>query len=334
VSTGKPTIATTALALIAERGPLTAEELTPAIVAAGRTKAKNPLGSVLAALRWNSDFLEHTDGRFFSIASQTEGMVFAVRPTRLERREGVVLIRDDLALVEQLMRGGGLRHRADRVHLDWFRDYFDLPYVEPAWVDELEDEETDPEEDALRLREALGGDLAEELLDFLDELGIPRGDDDANLRDLIAETRMSLVLHGPSGWMPALRPRQLLGLVVEAGIVRAIALDRLETTRPAAVAATGRIAEMAHALLAGVPGEEPMDDPVIPIEELLELIAMEAPDLLRQPMPPFVEVLEDAGLEVEDGLVGLPEPEADGPVRLGRWPISSGGDLDVRGLLN
>jgi len=340
VPTGKPTIASTALALINERGPLTAEELMPAIVAAGRTKAKNPLAAVLAALRWNSEFLEHADGRFFSLAAQLEGAVFAVRPTRLERHEGVILVRDDLALVEQLLRRGEFRHRADEVHIDWFREYFDLPDVEPAWVEALDDEDEGHgraafgHADGLDLREALGEDLVERLLDFLDELGIPRGEDDANLRELIAETRMSVVFHGPEGWLPALRARQLLGLVVEGGALRPIALDRLETTRPAAAAAAAKIGAIARALLVGGPGEELMDDPVIPIEELLELIAMEAPELLRMPLPPFVEVLENAGLDVEDGLVGLPEPEPDGPVRLGRWRISSGAELGVRELLN
>jgi len=45
-------------------------------------------------------------------------------------------------------------------------------------------------------------------------------------------------------------------------------------------------------------------------------------------------VLENARLDVEDGLVGLPEPEVDGPVRLGRWRISTGAGLGVRELLN
>ena len=338
--TGKPTIASTALALINERGPLTGEELVPAIVAAGRTKAKNPLAAVRAALQWNPEFLEHSDGRFFSLAAQLEGAVFAVRPTRLERNEGVILLRDDLALVEQLLRRGEFRHRPDEIHIDWFREYFDLPDVEPAWAEGLDDEDDGPgraalgHADELDLHEALGADLVERLLDFLDELGVPRGEDDANLRELIAETRMSVVLHGPEGWLPALRPRQLLGLVVEGGALRTIAVDRLETTRPAAATATAKIGAIARALLVGGPGEELMDDPVIPIDELLELIAMEAPELLRTPLPPFVEVLENAGLDVEDGLVGLPEPEVDGPVRLGRWRISTGAGLGVRELLN
>jgi hypothetical protein len=46
--------------------------------------------------------------------------------------------------------------------------------------------------------------------------------------------------------------------------------------------------------------------PVVPLEELLELVATEAPELFRRPLPPFTEVVRRGGLEVEDGLVGHP----------------------------
>ena len=40
------------------------------------------------------------------------------------------------------------------------------------------------------------------------------------------------------------------------------------------------------------------------IEELLELIVTEAPELLRRPLPPLSEVVMRGGLEVSDGHVG------------------------------
>ena len=42
------------------------------------------------------------------------------------------------------------------------------------------------------------------------------------------------------------------------------------------------------------------------IETLLEIVATEAPEVFRQPLPPFLELLERGGLEVREGLVGHP----------------------------
>jgi hypothetical protein len=41
-------------------------------------------------------------------------------------------------------------------------------------------------------------------------------------------------------------------------------------------------------------------------EELLEMVATEAPESLHRPLPPFTEVVRKAGLEVEEGWVGFP----------------------------
>ena len=97
-----PTIAETVLELIRERGPMTVDELVPPIVAAGRTRAKDPQAAVRAAVAYNSAFLEGPDGRWHSLADQLEGAVFTVRLTSLERQEEIVLVRGDLALVERL----------------------------------------------------------------------------------------------------------------------------------------------------------------------------------------------------------------------------------------
>ena len=46
--------------------------------------------------------------------------------------------------------------------------------------------------------------------------------------------------------------------------------------------------------------------PYLTLEELLLLVATEAPQLLRRPLPPISEVIERGGLEVNRGLVGHP----------------------------
>ena len=290
-----PTIAETVLELIHERGPMTVDELVPPIVAAGRTRAKNPQNAVRAAIAYKPAFIENPDGRWHSLADQLEGAVFTVRLTSLERQEEIVVLRDDLALVQLL---APLPHQAlggDGIHLDYLGDYLDLPLLD--------------EDDVGDVRAQIDAETADLLLGFLDELGMPPGDDDEQLRDVLWETRFTKVLHGPPGWMPVLGKRQLLGLAIRGGVIEPLALDRRAVTGIHVDAAGIRVARLAQRVI----GPDPswFGPPVVPIDELLELVAMEAPELFRRPLPPFEEVVRRGGLEVEDGLVGHPGTDWD-----------------------
>lgn len=290
-----PTIADTVLALIRERGPMTLDGLVPTIVAAGRTRAKNPLNSVRAAIAYHAAFIESPEGRWHSLADQLEGAVFTVRLTSLERREEIVVVRDDLSLVRRLaphpheVRGG------DSVHLDYLDDHFELPRL--------------GEDDDVDIRADSDEATADALLGFLDELGMPPGREHERLGDLLWETRVTQVLHGPIGWMPVLGTRQLLGITITGSTIGAVALDRRAVAGLHVDAAGNRVARLAQQVI----GPDPswFGPPVIPLEELLEVVATEAPELFRRPLPPFTEVVRRGGLEVEDGLVGHPGTDWD-----------------------
>lgn len=285
-----PTIAQTVLQAIRERGPQQLDALVPVIVAAGRTRAKDPRGAVSAAIEVNPEFVQAWDGRWCSIVEQLDGAIFTTPVTALERQHGIVVLRDDLALVEQLVVrsrpfvGGG------DVHLHFFGDFFDLP-----WPDEdLEYGD---------LREILGADLADVMLRFLGELG-PRSDADEQetLADFLSEMRHVRVVDGPPGWLPSLRRTQLLGIRIRSGTVETIALDRGDVEGPHVGVVGARVARLAHLVI----GPDPswFGPPMISLEELLELVATEAPELLHGPLPPFREVVMRGGLEVRDGWVG------------------------------
>ncbi len=290
-----PTIADTALELIRQRGPMTLDGLVPPIVAAGRTRAKNPQSAVRAAIACYAVFIESPEGRWHSLADQMEGAVFTVRLTSLERREEIVLVRDDLSLVRRLAPhphevGGG-----DAVHLDYLGDLFELPLLD--------------EDDDVDIRVEIDEETADALLGFLDELGVPPGDSEERLRELLWETRFTQVLHGPTGWKPVLGTRQLLGITITGGTIGAVALDRRAVAGLHVDAAGDRVARLAQRVI----GPDPswFGPPVVPLEELLEVVATEAPELFRRPLPPFTEVLRRGGLEVEDGLVGHPGTDWD-----------------------
>ncbi len=178
-----PTIADTVLDLIRERGPMTLDGLVPPIVAAGRTRAKNPHNAVRTAIAYNSAFIESPDGRWHSLADQLEGAVFTVRLTSLERREEIVVVRDDLALVERLVPHAHLVSGEDAVHRDYLGDYFELPFLD--------------EDDDVDIRARIDEETADALLGFLVELGMPPGNENDHLRELLWETRFTQLLHGP-----------------------------------------------------------------------------------------------------------------------------------------
>jgi hypothetical protein len=292
-----PTIAETVLELIRERGPMTIDALVPLVVAAGRTRAKDPHNAVRSAIAYHLELIEALDGRWYSVADQLDGAVFTVRPTVFERREEIVLVREDIGLVERLLPPPHRVKRTDGIHLDYLGDYFDLPFIE------------DWDDDTVDLRAALGDETADTLLGLVDELGMPPGDEEERLRDLVRETRFTQVLHGPPGWLPVLGARQLLGLTVTGGVIGAIALDRRAVTGVHVDAAAIRVVRLAQRVIG--PDASWFGPPVVGLDELLELVATEAPDVFQRPLPPFAEVVRRGGLEVEDGLVGHPGTDWD-----------------------
>lgn len=294
-----PTIVDTVLDVIRARGPTSLDALAEEVVAAGRTRAKDPRRAVSAAIASNRRFAQAWDGRWCSLPEQLEGTVFTTPLTALERRDELVLVRDDLALVERIVPWS---HEAERrgdigVHIDLLAAYFDLP--DPT--EELE---------AADLREELGDDVADALLGFAHEIGVPpAADEQETLGELLWETREVRILHGPPGWLPPLGPRQLLGLRIRAGRVETAAFDKRDVTGIHVGLAGAKVARLAQLIL----GPDPswFGPPVIEIEELLELVATEAPEIFRRPLPPFQEVVRRGGLEVHDGVVGHPGTDWD-----------------------
>lgn len=290
-----PTIAEAALALILERGPQTLDELVPQLVAGGQTRARNPRNAVRSAIDINPEFVESLDGRWCSLVAQLEGAVFTVKLTGLERREEMVLVRDDLALIEQLALRPRPFARGGDVHLDFLGEYFDLPFR----AEDLEGP----------LREAIDGETADTLIAFLDELGVTEGGDDERLRELLWETRYTRILHGPSGWIPVMGSRQLLAIAVGGGTISTVALDRRAVAGLHVEAAANRVARLAREVIG--PDASRFGAPVVTLPDLLEVVATEEPELFRRPLPPFTEVVRRGGLEVEDGLVGHPGTDWD-----------------------
>lgn len=285
-----PTIAGTALQLIRERGPQQLDALVPEIVAAGRTQARNPRAAVRAAIDINPEFIQAWDGRWCSLVDQLEGAIFAAPLTRLEQADGVVILNGQLELLRRLalrprpLAGGG------EVHLDLFGDFYDLPWH----AEDLEDDE---------LHETLSPGLADDLLAFLLELGLPPQTDETDaLRELVDAMSFVHVLHGPEGWLPPVGPRQLLGIRVRAGVLEAVALDRRDVTGPHVGIVAAKVARLARLVIG--PDASWFGPPAVELEELLELVATEDPELLRRPLPPFAEVVARGGLEVRDGWVG------------------------------
>jgi hypothetical protein len=302
---GRVTIADAVLALIAERGPLTAEEIAPAMVAQGRTRAKDPVAAVLRGIEYEPRLLLGRDQRLYSLTVQLEGAVFTVAPTALERDQGFVLVRDELDLVRRAL-GNAARLRDRRggpgVHVDLFGQLLGLPGWSEGYLGRDEDGEPVPDP-AWHVLDHIAPELADQLLVLMDELGYERTNDEDDLTGLVDDMYDNEVLHGPDGWLPTLRSREILGLRIRGGEVSAEAIDRRELKGMHVEMAAIRIAETARFVL---DAEEGLGAPAVPVEDLLELLATESPELFGRPLPPIGALLERGGFEVEDGLVGLP----------------------------
>jgi hypothetical protein len=287
-----PTIADAALRLIHERGPQDLDALVPEIVDAGLTRARDPRRAVLAAIESKPDFLPDWEGRWCSLADQLEGAIFTHRLTSLERQDEIVILPDDLHLVERLVLRGGFFARGGDLHLDFVGDFFELPSpdMDPdgAW-DELGDE--------------LDSELFDDLLTFAREMGVPYELDDRQAVDVFLEaSRYQFLVHGPPGWLPTLLPDDLLGLRVRGGVIERVRIGPREVRGAHVGIVAAQVAKLARLVI----GPDPswFGPPVITIVDLLRLVATEAPELFRRPLPPFSEVVERGGLEVSNGLVG------------------------------
>jgi hypothetical protein len=285
-----PTIADTVLRLLQERGPQALEALVPEIVGAGLTRAKDPQRAVRAAIDGRAELLLDWEGRWCSLVDQLEGAIFTHRMTDLELRDEIVILPAELALLERL----ALRPRAfaggGEVHLDWVYDFFELPLIDD-W---------DEPDDVL---DPLDDELVDDLAGFVRELGVGYdvGDEQA-VFEFLQASRYLRLLHGPPGWLPPLLSGQLLGLGVRGGAIETIAVDRRAIRGPHVGIVGAQVARLARLVIG--PDASWFGPPTIEMEELLGLVATEAPQLLQRPLPPFAEVVERGGLEVVDGLVG------------------------------
>jgi hypothetical protein len=289
-----PTIAAEALRIVHERGPQELDALIAEILRAGLTRAKNPRAAVLAAIDIKPEFVRDWDGRWCSLADQLEGAIFTHRPTSLELRNEIVMLPDDLYLVQRFtlprrpFAGGG------EVHLDYVADFFGLP---SAYDDTEFDLDDDPG--------GLDGELFDELLTSARESGVPYAlDDEAAVNEFLEANRYQDLLHGPPGWMPPLMPGDLLGIRIRDGAIETLGVGRNEVRGAHVGIVAAGLAKLARLVIG--PDASWFGPPVMSIEELLELAATEAPQLLRRPLPSISEVVVRGGLEVRHGLVGHP----------------------------
>ncbi|NJD28630.1 MAG: hypothetical protein FIA92_10075 [Chloroflexi bacterium] len=295
------TIADMALALLHERGPLEHGALVEGIVEAGGTRAKDPRRAVSQAISYRErEFLVDWEGRWCSLADQLEGAIFSHRMTALERRDEVVFLDPDLALIDRLamaalMRSYG-RETPGEIHLDWVNSFYRLPDPYDLEFEAADDEPWEP-------FEAEPGDASEA---FVRELQEPYGelDDEVAIADLLEDRRDGHLLHGPPMWLPPLVDEQLLALAVRGGKIEAQAVDARSLRGPHVGIVGAQVARLAKLVIG--PDASWFGRPALTLTELLELVATEAPELLRRPLPPFGEVVERGGLEVVDGLVGHP----------------------------
>ena len=289
-----PTIAQAALELIRARGPQHIDALVPDIVRRGLTKARDPLRAVQSALSYRTEFILDWDGRWCSTNDQLEGTIFSVHLTSLERREGIVILPDELALIERLLTPPWRAAGSGAVHLDFVHEFFDLPWpYEDDVVGHLREDVLDDVDD----------ELAEDLTGFLRELGAPYDiDDGALITDFLEASRYRRLIDGPQGWLPDLGPDDLLGIRVRDGTIETERLTRRDVRGPHVGIVAAQIAKLARLVI----GPDPswFGPPAVTIEELVTPVVTEQPDLLHRPTPPFSELVGRGGLEVVDGLVG------------------------------
>lgn len=291
------TIAEIAATTIRAAGPQDTDALTDVVVAAGRSKARDPRAVVNAALTEHPWFIRDWDDRWCILADQLEGAMFSARISEFERRHEIVLVRDHLSLARRLAVGRGFRSgRAFRgggtVRLEMVGVHLRLPYP---------DEDRPPTD----IISEIDSEVADDINGFLRELGMPYGEDrDSWLYDFLDEMRYAFLFTGPPGWLPPIRQDGLLGIGLSNGEFTTTALDRRDVRGPHVALAGARMAAIARRVIGPDPswfGPEVME-----MRDLLELVAAEAPEVFRRPLPPLDEVLMRAGLEVEDGLVGHP----------------------------
>lgn len=268
---GRPTIADTALEHIKSRGPQKLEQLVAAVVAAGRTAARDPVNAVVAAIEHDLRFLE-SDSCWFSLVDLLDGAIFTHRATHVERLHQVAILRDEDDLIERVVRCGRSGARGSPMGMSSVWAIFDLP-----WDDESDEANDVSWFDGDQLQDP------DTAWDFL----------------MANRSRSALVI--PDGRMESLQPDDLFGLVVSEGALAYLAVTPAEIEPD----------HVAHAieLLSGLVERslEEADDSVgeraISVRALLESIVVTAPGVLRKPLPPIRELLAAAGFQLRDGQV-------------------------------
>ena len=132
----------------------------------------------------------------------------------------------------------------------------------------------------------------------------PDVDPQEALRELAWEMRYSKVLDGPPGWIPPLERGSSSASGIRSGAVETVALDRRDVAGPHVGVVGAQVARLARLVIGPDPGWP--GPPAVAMEELLELVATEAPELLHQAVASLLR----------GGRAG----RARGPRRMGRPP--------------
>lgn len=314
-------IAATVRGEIQRRGALPVEELADALAATDVPLGRKPLDTVRRGLEGDRGLAVDVDGRWHVLAAELEGTVHCVRPTELELREGVLVVRPSLEPVVQLIEDTPWSGRRDRPHLHELADHLELPLPprypvawrrpdrrpagpqpsdggDPDW-----DERDDELESGLVPADPatlLGPTLLAELRAVVDETGAWSRDPD-DLTALLWATTAIRVMHGPPGWMPLPGEGQLLGIRVQDGQLRLELVDDARLADPEAIEARKTIVAIADRRL---DRQEPWAGrSVVELDEIAMEITLTGSACWRRPVTPLPELLAASGYAVEAGMV-------------------------------
>lgn len=259
-------MADVALGIVNAQGPLLIADLADALVAAGATKARNPLQAAESVVRNDSRLITASDGHIFSVIHQLEGAYLSHRVNPFELAHDLLVLDETDWLIELAMSGGSrlasggtlLHTTMDRlVDIPWDDEYVYGPPPHP-------------------------GSAAVRMDDLSDEDAVWR---------YVEHNRWSRVISGPPGWLQGIEADDVVAIRPLAGL-----LEVFHTTPPemaaddvaAAVATLRRLGGQD----VGAADEHHLDAP--DIQALLSLVLTEAPHIVRVPMPPMRELIEAA----------------------------------------
>jgi prevent-host-death family protein len=262
------TIADALADLIHERGPQRTEDLARGLVAAGRTKAKDPVLAARSRLANDERFLQLSDDRWGLLSQQLHGAIFCRRLSAVERRYRVLIMDEADALLERLISSGHKAVAGGVLRVDVVQSYFDLPWDDDGldWPSELSPN-AEPEAD--------------------EEFGY-----------LMARRWRKLVL-GPMDWIPAMESRCVIGFALQQDGFSIKPLRHEELTRVHVQVAAECLESIVRNVLDS--GDQTS---TASVRSVLETAAVLAPDIFRQPLPPLADLMSSRGLEIADGLIG------------------------------